>query len=151
MEKENRAARDRARYEYNNTVSQIASFAKRRDPRFKEFQRIAAERREVNEIEQREAVKREKEKRQVDALGYVEPEWSRPKREVDERDLYREHASSGSDVSSGDGFIVREENDDYWCIACNAIFKNKNQVRRASNGSLPITNRPANISRLSMH
>jgi hypothetical protein len=56
---------------------------------------------------------------------------SKPQREVNEKDLYRDTkspSSSGSEASSGDGFIVREENDDYWCIACNAIFTNKNQV-----------------------
>ncbi len=68
MEKENKAYQDRARYEYNNTGSQSASFAKRRDTRFKELQKIAAERREINEIEQKAAVKREKEKRRRERL-----------------------------------------------------------------------------------
>ncbi|OAD69727.1 hypothetical protein PHYBLDRAFT_100882, partial [Phycomyces blakesleeanus NRRL 1555(-)] len=60
MEKENKKARDTARKEYNDTVRNLATFMRKRDPRLKAFQEEEQRRKDAAAAEQKARVQREK-------------------------------------------------------------------------------------------
>ncbi|WFD17810.1 hypothetical protein MCAP1_000019 [Malassezia caprae] len=135
MEKDNKRARDIARKEYNDAIRGLASFIRRRDPRYKAFQaqqsagNNAATQAEREEWRRAEAAKRQEEKR-AQAASFHAQSWQvaeEPKNEWDDFSsgeeldaLAQDHVG---DSLSDDSF---EEGEPLWdCVACNKRFQSE--------------------------
>ncbi|WFD22069.1 hypothetical protein MEQU1_000731 [Malassezia equina] len=135
MEKDNKRARDAARREYNDAIRGLASFLRRRDPRFKAYQAqqqagvSAAAQAEREEWRRAEAVKRQEEKR-AQAASFHAQSWQMADAPTDEWDDF----SSGEEL---DAEAPVEDHDDrsddsledgepLWdCVACNKRFQSE--------------------------
>ena len=89
MEKENKAARDEARKEYNNTVKQLTSFIRKRDPRYRNYNKKQQQYNSIEAIEQRrqEANEARKRDREVAAQSFVEQSWQQVQQNSDLEEL----------------------------------------------------------------
>ncbi|KAI9275702.1 hypothetical protein BDA99DRAFT_457379 [Phascolomyces articulosus] len=124
MEKENRKAREVARKEYNDTVRSLASFVRKRDPRYKKFQEEEQKRREAAAAEQKARAQREKEELQAQVAAYKEQEWAK----VDQHSLaaagYLSHESEeDEEIEDGSG----AEETDFYCVVCDKFYKSEQQ------------------------
>ncbi|KAJ2720349.1 hypothetical protein GGI07_004645 [Coemansia sp. Benny D115] len=131
MEKENKVARDKARREFVETVQKLASWLKKRDPRFKQY---TESNRKASEERERQRQKAMAEKRAIAAEevnNYVRQTWE----EVDYTQFLDEHEdlsdiaqmvsddnSDGIDESSEEADVLDPEND-LVCFTCDKIFK----------------------------
>lgn len=139
MEKDNKKARDRARREYNDAVHALASFVRKRDPRFKEYsKRMAAE----PSAQQ----KRQKQAKEEAALRQRERQEAAAKYTA-QKQAWEEHEAvfdSEFDLSSDGGELENRENitqdegglgedelglaDDpkeFTCFACDKFFRSQ--------------------------
>ncbi|KAI7847970.1 hypothetical protein BDC45DRAFT_524513 [Circinella umbellata] len=125
MEKENKKAREVARKEYNDTVRSLATFVRKRDPRFKKFQQDEQKRREVAAAEQKARVQREKEELQAQLASYEEPEWAK----IDQTSLaaagYLSDRSDNNDDEDDVGSGAEET--DFYCVVCDKFYKSEQQ------------------------
>ena len=89
MEKENKKLREAGREEYNEAVSKLVAFVRKRDPRYKAHMAAVEEAQE--QVAKLAKEKREKEKEQARerASDFVEQDWCRVDQdEMDEVMLY---------------------------------------------------------------
>eukprot|EP00608_Synchroma_pusillum_P008643 CAMPEP_0198438424 /NCGR_PEP_ID=MMETSP1452-20131203/50928_1 /TAXON_ID=1181717 /ORGANISM="Synchroma pusillum, Strain CCMP3072" /LENGTH=66 /DNA_ID=CAMNT_0044159007 /DNA_START=36 /DNA_END=233 /DNA_ORIENTATION=- len=63
MEKENRKCRDEQKKAWQKQVQELVAFVKKRDPRVKEAEKLAKERKEAEHKRREEALKRERRQR----------------------------------------------------------------------------------------
>ncbi|KAI8138798.1 hypothetical protein BJV82DRAFT_522852 [Fennellomyces sp. T-0311] len=119
MEKENKKARETARKEYNDTVRSLATFVRKRDPRFKAYQEEERIRKEAAAAEQKARAQREKEELQAQIAAYQEPEWAK----VDPVlvDAFTSDESESDDDQGG------SEETDFYCVVCDKFYKSEQQ------------------------
>lgn len=144
MEKENKRQRDEARKEYNETVRQLASFVKKRDPRFlssTSSDPLRARQLEKQKLQNqlKEAAVEAAKMREATAKNYREQDWQRVRaghissdesEDDDEDDDDEEVNGEGREVDVGevDGAEAADEIEDdlempdWYCAACEKEF-----------------------------
>ena len=70
MEKDNKKARDKARKTFNQTVRQLVSFVKKRDPRWAEYVEQEEEKRRIKQEQVKERQRKEKGKKKAKMEKY---------------------------------------------------------------------------------
>lgn len=158
MEKDNKKARDRARREYNDTVHALASFVRKRDPRFQAYaKRMAAEPSAQQKRQQQardEAARRQQERQEAAAKYAAERQaWEEHEAIIDSEfdssdgeDLEQRSADSesrdadgvvaidgkdeeGAGVDSSDPEDEWENPDQFTCFACDKFFRSDAALR----------------------
>ncbi|KAG0328434.1 hypothetical protein BGZ99_005299 [Dissophora globulifera] len=114
MEKENKKFRDAARKEFNDTVLSLASYVRKRDPRFLAIQQQQKLKQQQVQADLKARMEREKEALRAKAGQFQEQAWTRVQDE-DENE-------SGSDNNSDDEF-----DQEFECIICDKFFKSERQ------------------------
>ncbi|TIB68187.1 hypothetical protein E3Q24_03779 [Wallemia mellicola] len=111
MEKENKAARDEARKEYNETIRQLTFFIRKRDPRYRNYAKKQAQYASPEAAQQRrsEANEVRKKERNAAAATFVEQSWQ----QVSSYDMAVEEAEE------------LEEMDKLHCFACDKNFNSE--------------------------
>ncbi|KAG2018154.1 DnaJ protein [Coprinopsis cinerea AmutBmut pab1-1] len=111
MEKDNKKARDDARREYNETVRALVKFLRKRDPRFKKYEKEQ----QTLAASQSASTPTSKQTAQLDLENYVEQDWQK----VDPA-FHKSHA----DLEWG---LVEGENDEeeWECVACGKSFRSE--------------------------
>lgn len=111
MEKENKAARDEARKEYNDTIRQLTLFIRKRDPRYRNYAKKQAQYASPEATQQRrsEANEVRKKERNAAAATFVEQSWQ----QVSSYDMAVEEAEE------------LEEMDKLHCFACDKNFNSE--------------------------
>ncbi|WFD42870.1 hypothetical protein MPSI1_001520 [Malassezia psittaci] len=136
IEKDNKRARDAARREYNETIRSLASFIRRRDPRFKAYQASQAEANnpaasaEAEKRRKAEAARRQEEKRRQ-AESFRVQNWQMANEPADEwsSDFSSGESYNSDDQSGRDSDVPSSEElsdvpaDDFDCIACKKRFQ----------------------------
>ncbi|KAL0087526.1 hypothetical protein J3Q64DRAFT_1638175 [Phycomyces blakesleeanus] len=112
MEKENKKARDTARKEYNDTVRNLATFMRKRDPRLKAFQEEEQRRKDAAAAEQKARVQREKQELMAQVAAYKEQDWAKVNDQLDE-------------LSSEEDEEVEES--EFYCVVCDKFYKSEQQ------------------------
>ncbi|CAE7082403.1 unnamed protein product [Rhizoctonia solani] len=102
MERDNKKARDESRKEYNDTVRTLATFLRKRDPRFKAYKEEQAN--------ATTATKPIAGQGSPIATKFVEQEWQRTRTNADE------HA----DLKWG---VAEDSGEEYECVACGKSFQ----------------------------
>ncbi|KAG0206802.1 hypothetical protein BGX28_001828 [Mortierella sp. GBA30] len=113
MEKENKKFRDAARKEFNDTVLSLASYVRKRDPRFLAYQEQQKQKQKQIQTDLKAKLEKEKELLRAKAEQFQEQEWSRVQDEDEDE--------SGSDKSED------EFDQEYECIICDKSFKSERQ------------------------
>ncbi|KAF9573532.1 hypothetical protein EC968_008401 [Mortierella alpina] len=113
MEKENKKFRDAARKEFNDTVLSLASYVRKRDPRFLAYQEQQKQKQKQIQADLKAKMEKEKELLRAKAEKFQEQEWSRV--QEDEED------ESGSEDNEDDF------DQEYECIICDKFFKSERQ------------------------
>lgn len=128
MEKENARAREQLRREFSETVRELAAFVRKRDPRWRDFQRAKGEEREREEAERKA---RERRRREQEAAAYVEQDWSRLGTEQFTRAADEFFSPDSGDEDSAAAAAVGEEDseheDEFYCAPCRKLFKTASQ------------------------
>ncbi|KAJ3224264.1 hypothetical protein HK099_008655 [Clydaea vesicula] len=135
IEKENLKFRSAAKKEYNNTICNLISFVKKRDPRFKKFQILQKENQELKAAQQKKKQLEESKARAEMAQQFKEQDWSKTNEEIvwdsEEEDfvIRRPVMTNNSDISISDTEEREEEYlDDFLCVACNKKFNSEQQL-----------------------
>ncbi|KAJ3118568.1 hypothetical protein HDU96_000520 [Phlyctochytrium bullatum] len=113
MERENEKAREQNRRSYNETVRKLAQYVQKRDPRVKDYHERRKVLREQKEEQRREKDRREREERRLAAQQYQEQEWTK----VNVEEAFNEDEFEDA----------VEDMDEYFCAACNKLFKSERQ------------------------
>ncbi|KAF9965302.1 hypothetical protein BGZ70_005083 [Mortierella alpina] len=113
MEKENKKFRDAARKEFNDTVLSLASYVRKRDPRFLAYQEQQKQKQKQIQADLKAKMEKEKELLRAKAEKFQEQEWSRV--QDDDED------ESGSEDDED------EYDQEYECIICDKFFKSERQ------------------------
>ncbi|CAO3573964.1 unnamed protein product [Mortierella alpina] len=113
MEKENKKFRDAARKEFNDTVLSLASYVRKRDPRYLAYQEQQKQKQKQIQADLKAKMEKEKELLRAKAEKFQEQEWSRV--QDDDED------ESGSEESED------EYDQEYECIICDKFFKSERQ------------------------
>ncbi|KAF8983578.1 hypothetical protein BGZ46_009992 [Entomortierella lignicola] len=113
MEKENKKFRDAARKEFNDTVLSLASYVRKRDPRFLAFQEQQKQKQKQVQADIKAKQEKEREILRAKVEQFQEQEWTR----VQEED---EEGESGSEIED-------EFDQEYECIICDKFFKSERQ------------------------
>ncbi|KAG0366346.1 DnaJ domain-containing protein [Gamsiella multidivaricata] len=116
MEKENKKFRDAARKEFNDTVLSLASYVRKRDPRYIAYQEQQKQKQKQVQADIKARLEKEKELLRAKAGKFQEQEWTR----VQDDD---ENNESGSD----DDGTEDEFDQEYECIICDKFFKSERQ------------------------
>ncbi|GJJ67819.1 DnaJ homolog subfamily A member 5 [Entomortierella parvispora] len=111
MEKENKKFRDAARKEFNDTVLSLASYVRKRDPRWLAFQEQQKQKQKQIQADIKARAEKEKEQLRARAEQFQEQAWTRVQEDEDEED-------SGSDDN---------EDEEFECIICDKFFKSERQ------------------------
>ncbi|KAI8602813.1 DnaJ domain-containing protein, partial [Dissophora ornata] len=114
MEKENKKFRDAARKEFNDTVLSLASYVRKRDPRFLAIQEQQKQKQKQIQADLKARIEKEKEALRAKAEKFQEQEWTRVQDD--------EENESGSENDSEDEF-----DQEYECIVCDKFFKSERQ------------------------
>lgn len=133
MEKENDRKRDSLRREFSETVRSLASFVRKRDPRWKAYQYEKQVEKERAEKARKTAARAS---RTADMENFVEPDWA--KKDLDDlqsaaKEFFSGPSSSSSseddfeDNSGSDIDLLEDEFDEIYCDPCKKAFKNKLQ------------------------
>lgn len=128
MHRENRKLVESAKREWEETVSKLVAFIKRRDPRWKQYLE-QKERRQREERRKEKAMKREIDRIMREELQRQrEQQMERRKQSVSgsESDLESASASasgSGSDSRPSDQEVIEER---FECVVCDKVFKSEN-------------------------
>jgi DnaJ family protein A protein 5 len=136
MEKENERKRDALRREFSETVRSLASFVRKRDPRWKAYQFEKQAEKDRAEKARKTAVRAS---RTADIENFVEPDWA--KKDLDDlqsaaKEFFSAPSSSssesddeyGTEDASGSEFnLMEDEFDEIYCDPCKKSFKNKLQ------------------------
>ncbi|KAF9433163.1 hypothetical protein BGZ76_009813 [Entomortierella beljakovae] len=112
MEKENKKLRDAARREFNDTVLNLASYVRKRDPRFLDFQEQQKQKQLQVQADLKARMEKEKELLRAKVENFQEQEWTRVQEEDEDE--------SGSDQED-------EFDEEYECIICDKFFKSERQ------------------------
>lgn len=131
MEKENKRARDDARKDYNEAVRSLASFLKKRDPRF--LNSTSSDPLRVKQLEKqklqaqlRDAAQEAARKREENAKTYREQDWQKVETVESESDASEEEAEGegalASDAEQEDGSDPGDQVPDWYCPACEKEF-----------------------------
>ncbi|KAF9101395.1 hypothetical protein BGX27_011496 [Mortierella sp. AM989] len=112
MEKENKKFRDVARKEFNDAVLSLASYVRKRDPRFLAFQEQQKQKQKQIQADLKARMEKEKELLRAKAGQFQEQEWTRVQEEEEEE--------SGSDAED-------EFDQEFECIICDKFFKSERQ------------------------
>ncbi|KAG0042134.1 hypothetical protein BGZ83_000869 [Gryganskiella cystojenkinii] len=112
MEKENKKFRDTARKEFNDTVLSLASYVRKRDPRYLAFQEQQKAKQKQIQAEIKARAEKEKEQLRARAEQFQEQAWTRVQDEDEEE--------SGSGEED-------EFDQEYECIICDKFFKSERQ------------------------
>ncbi|KAF9930011.1 hypothetical protein BGZ67_006013 [Mortierella alpina] len=113
MEKENKKFRDAARKEFNDTVLSLASYVRKRDPRFLAYQEQQKQKQKQIQADLKAKMEKEKELLRAKAEKFQEQEWSRVQEDDEDE--------SGSDDNED------EYDQEYECIICDKFFKSERQ------------------------
>lgn len=118
-EQKNRKIRELNRKEYNLTVSKLAIWLKKRDPRFKEYQSLQQQMETMN-LKNVERQRKEKlNERLKIGNSYKEPEWAK----VDDSGLFNDLIYPPNE---NDEYIVEDLIE---CVACGKTFKSDSSFR----------------------
>jgi len=114
MEKENKKARDDARKEYNETIRSLATFVRKRDPRYKSH--LAHQARmnhaKANDSQRSSSSKSTPQRTQTNNTTYVEQEWQK---------VANDHQHDDLEWAAGEGGDPEE----WECVACGKSFKSE--------------------------
>ncbi|KAF9277881.1 hypothetical protein BGZ68_008935, partial [Mortierella alpina] len=113
MEKENKKFRDAARKEFNDTVLSLASYVRKRDPRFLAYQEQQKQKQKQIQADLKAKMEKEKELLRAKAEKFQEQEWSRVQEDDEDE--------SASDENED------EFDQEYECIICDKFFKSERQ------------------------
>lgn len=133
MEKENKRARDDARKDYNEAVRSLASFLKKRDPRFlnstsSDPLRVKQLERQKLQAQLRDAAREAARKREENAKSYQEQDWQKVSVNETDSESSADGGSDGQDEEAGirDAGQPEEGDDedvqDWFCPACEKDF-----------------------------
>ncbi|KAK3839269.1 MAG: DnaJ domain-containing protein [Linnemannia elongata] len=114
MEKENKKFRDAARKEFNDTVLSLASYVRKRDPRYLAYQEQQKQKQKQVQADLKARIEKEKEALRAKAEQFQEQAWAK----VQDDD---EESGEGSD--SGED----EYDQEFECIICDKFFKSERQ------------------------
>jgi len=108
MEKDNKKARELARREFSDTVRNLASYVRKRDPRVIAYVEEQKKRAELKAKEEKEKMNREKQDRIAEAENYIAPSWAM------NEDIHVPVTESEDEIE-----------EDLFCVACNRSFKSE--------------------------
>ncbi|KAF9094442.1 hypothetical protein BGX23_002105 [Mortierella sp. AD031] len=114
MEKENKKFRDAARKEFNDTVLSLASYVRKRDPRYSAYQEQQKQKQKQVQADLKARMEKEKEALRAKAEQFQEQAWAKVQDDDDE-------SEEGSDKSDD------EFDQEYECIICDKFFKSERQ------------------------
>ncbi|KAG0280609.1 hypothetical protein BGZ95_009451 [Linnemannia exigua] len=114
MEKENKKFRDAARKEFNDTVLSLASYVRKRDPRFLAYQEQQKQKQKQVQADLKARIEREKEALRAKAEQFQEQAWAKVQDDEDE-------SEDGSDNDEDDF------DQEFECIICDKFFKSERQ------------------------
>ncbi|KAI8351674.1 hypothetical protein B0O80DRAFT_110882 [Mortierella sp. GBAus27b] len=126
MEKENKKLRDVARKEFNETVTSLATFIRKRDPRFLAHQEQQKEKQKQVQADMKARLEKEKEILRAKAEQFQEQAWTR----VQEEDPDNEDGS-GPENAEEDGFDQEFRNSN---VSSATSFSNRNDSGRTMSG-----------------
>ncbi|KAG0378495.1 hypothetical protein BGX24_003664 [Mortierella sp. AD032] len=112
MEKENKKFRDAARKEFNDTVLSLASYVRKRDPRFLAYQEQQKQKQKQVQADLKARMDKEKEALRAKAEQFQEQAWAKVQDDDDD---------------SEDGSDDDEDDQEFECIICDKFFKSERQ------------------------
>ena len=142
MEKENKRSRDVAKREYSENVRELARFVQKRDPRWKQYQeelRAANETRTIIEARKRAE---ERAERVNSAVNFQEQAWMRVSEDAVEASLEGRILGDSWVPADGEDYIENDDEeqddsetddddydivDEFYCVACEKVFKSEQQ------------------------
>ncbi|KAF9136393.1 hypothetical protein BGX30_011250 [Mortierella sp. GBA39] len=113
MEKENKKFRDAARKEFNDTVLSLASYVRKRDPRYLAYQEQQKQKQKQVQADLKARIEKEKEALRAKAGQFQEQAWAKVQDDEEE---------SGEGSDNGD-----EYDQEFECIICDKYFKSERQ------------------------
>lgn len=125
MEKENKKIRDRARKERNEEVRALVAFVRKRDKRVIEHVKRLEQESIEKEQKSKELRRQQMLKRQSEINNYVENDWSKfSNLESELKEIEASLAAEFQDQESDDSSNEEDEMfNNFFCVACNKIFK----------------------------
>ncbi|KAF9908498.1 hypothetical protein EC991_009762 [Linnemannia zychae] len=114
MEKENKKFRDAARKEFNDTVLSLASYVRKRDPRFLSYQEQQKQKQKQVQADLKARIERDKEALRAKAEQFQEQAWAKVR---DDDDELEDDSDNGED----------EYDQEFECIICDKFFKSERQ------------------------
>ncbi|OQV18245.1 DnaJ-like protein subfamily C member 21 [Hypsibius exemplaris] len=140
MEKENKRVRDAAKKEWNESVRELASFVRKRDPRVKAYRALLEQKAEENRLKVIALQEEQRRQRQELISSHVD-RTDNAELEKRYRDLEKSHkkAGRGDTVSDGsadecdeDVEVIEEDDEDddpLYCVSCEKRFKSVPAMR----------------------
>lgn len=93
----------------------MATFVRKRDPRFKKYQVEEQQRREAIQAEQKARAQREKEELQAQLAAYKEQEWEKVTMVLSEDEQDEDNDGAANDET------------DFYCVVCDKFYKSEQQ------------------------
>ncbi|KAI8896266.1 hypothetical protein BC833DRAFT_528462 [Globomyces pollinis-pini] len=109
-EQKNKKLRDTARKQFNESVRNLASYIRKRDPRYKKYQSDILENAQRVKDEMKARLIEQQKEKEESAKNYQEQDWSK------------------LDDSYGSDDLVDDCYNDFECVACDKVFKNERQM-----------------------
>ncbi|KAJ1852136.1 hypothetical protein LPJ76_005667 [Coemansia sp. RSA 638] len=121
MEKENRRLREKARREFVETVQNLATWVRKRDPRYKSFVAHRQHQQQLREDEQRRRIAEQRAAAAEDASTYICQAWE----EVDYTSMLGEHGPSSDEAEAKSPTQSAGDlgQDELICVICDKSFK----------------------------